>query len=609
MLDEQMFEYKRFAQPFFFSLRTRRRSWRIRSVPITAVIRAPATVAISSATASGVEPSHHRKLIFTESVFWAMKTISRTSSSEAPTVATQAPLVREWRSGSLAGRTSVVLPGPGSDAGGADEVGGVVPSGPVVGSGVGLLMVTMYPCRRRSDQYRDRVDEPDLLIRHAATWAGQKKRALDGELLKEVVELRLRHDDYPLGTWPAGSAERLLLVTWPAYGSELPDQELLRDTLDTFWGFLRATGRMSTGSASPAELRKEARRALPKMAAAYDDPARHSQGRVLADFGRSVGIDLDGAASIEELQGRLDRIQEAWNALPQEERLARMPDASPKSLRGQQLTSMINQERPYPAWEYDESDGDDDEQGIEPGEIAVSARLARESAYLQQCLALADWVGSGRPATSRGLLRPAVAREAYQALDLWQWERAYDRLQHSFRGVEEELPPEADAVLAHAALHAWRSAGDCLPLDRLWFSCDHAGLVELTSASARDSGVRPDSDEGWRNLALVALVALCLRLGWYTVEPMAGILLIATVAEEEWVPVDAVRAWWDSRCPEQLRNFPALGWQERLDLLWFHFADCNLWALRDDAYQLTDLGRDFAIAFLNALDDGLLGED
>lgn len=460
------------------------------------------------------------------------------------------------------------------------------------------------------------MDQPDLLVRHASAWAEQKKRSLDAALLQQVVDLRLQHDDYPLGTWPSGSAERLLLVTWPAYGSELPDAEALRETLDTFWGFLRATGRMSTGSASPADLRKEAKRALPKMAAAYDDPARHSQGRVLAEFGRSIGIDLDGAADVEELKERLASIQSAWNALPQEERVARMPDPAPKSLRGERFTSSINDGRPYPPWEFDDDldddgldDGlDDEEPGIDPGDVGESARLARESAFVQQCLALVDWVGAGRPATARGLLRPPVAREAYQHLDLWQWEREYDRLQRSFRGVQEELSAEADVVLADAALHSWRSAGDCLPLDRLWYACDAAGLVEPRSSTVRRVGDDPVDDEGWRDLALVLIVGMCLRLGWYAVEPMVGLLLIAAAADDEWVPVDAVRAWWDSRCPQQLRDLAALGWQERLDLLWFHFADCNLWRLDGSSYQLTDLGRDFAIAFLNVVDSGMFEE-
>ncbi len=120
---------------------------------------------------------------------------------------------------------------------------------------------------------------------------------------------------------------------------------------------------------------------------------------------------------MEELQDRLDRVQDAWNALPQEERFRLMPDASPKSVRGQAWTRSVN--------------GPPDEEPLEesfrPGTLSGAARAVRESAYVRQCLALADWVGAGRESTQAGLLRPAVAREAYQELDLWPWERELDR--------------------------------------------------------------------------------------------------------------------------------------------------------------------------------------
>ena len=94
-------------------------------------------------------------------------------------------------------------------------------------------------------------------------------------------------------------------------------------------GFYGQPGGCAVNSASPAELRKEARRALPKMAAAFDDPANHSQARVLAGYGRSIGVDLEAPAeSIEDLQARLDLIMESWNNLPEVERHRLMPDPS-----------------------------------------------------------------------------------------------------------------------------------------------------------------------------------------------------------------------------------------------------------------------------------------
>jgi hypothetical protein len=449
------------------------------------------------------------------------------------------------------------------------------------------------------------MDEPDLLIVHIERWATEKSRSVDADLLREIVNLRLQYDELPLGAWPAGSAERLLLVTWPAYGPQPPDVDRLRETLDTFWGFLRATGRMAGGSATPTELRKEARRALPKMAAACEDPANHAQGRVLGDFGRSIGVDLDGAADVPDLEARMAQVTAAWNALPSEERVRLMLDPSSKSLIGQRMTAAVNR----PSWREAEPD-DEFDAAIEPGDVKVSAQLARASPFVAACLALVAWLGpEGKPVTTRGLLRPPVAREAYRQLDLWQWERRFEAVKRASYGVPATpITPEVDAVLAESALSSWRSAGDCLALDRLWYACDAADQVALTRSTARRGQRVPEADEEWRDLALVLLLGLCLRLGWYVVEPMAGMLLLAAVADDE-VPLDAVRAWWDSRCPESLRNFGALGWQERLDVLMFHFEDANLWTFADDHYTLTDLGRDFASVFVNAVDSGLLGDD
>jgi hypothetical protein len=107
-------------------------------------------------------------------------------------------------------------------------------------------------------------------------------------------------------------------------------------------------------------------------------------------------------------------------------------------------------------------------------------------------------------------------------------------------------------------------------------------------------------------VGVVCLTGLCLRLGDYSIEPLAGMLLIGTMADEP-VPLDAIRAWWESRCPDALREID-FGWQDRLDTLWYHFADCGLWTIRGDEYVLTDLGRDFTIVFINASEEGFFGE-
>lgn len=118
---------------------------------------------------------------------------------------------------------------------------------------------------------------------------------------------------------------------------------------------------MRSNSATPAELRKEMRRALPKMAA----------------------------------------------ALPEAERRRLMPDPTSKSLRAAEFTMMAS----------DAQENRSEE--IRRGEVQASGRDARASGLVAACVALADWVGGGKQVTSAGPLRPAVGREAYQHLDLW----------------------------------------------------------------------------------------------------------------------------------------------------------------------------------------------
>lgn len=100
------------------------------------------------------------------------------------------------------------------------------------------------------------------LVVEATAWAAARGRELDGPLLASLLDLRLAHDGAGDAWWPAGSARHLMLVRLPQHGpADLPDADAVVSSLDAWWRWLRATGRMSAASAAPADLVAEARRA------------------------------------------------------------------------------------------------------------------------------------------------------------------------------------------------------------------------------------------------------------------------------------------------------------------------------------------------------------
>ncbi|USQ75475.1 hypothetical protein [Ornithinimicrobium cryptoxanthini] len=103
----------------------------------------------------------------------------------------------------------------------------------------------------------------EALVGNVVAWAGRKQRAVDAAVLESV--LRARGPGAGVGRWPPGSVVDLLLVRWPKSQEELPEQETLASTLETFWRFLRATGLMAHGSAEPKALLREFGRAAVRL--------------------------------------------------------------------------------------------------------------------------------------------------------------------------------------------------------------------------------------------------------------------------------------------------------------------------------------------------------
>lgn len=142
-----------------------------------------------------------------------------------------------------------------------------------------------------------------LLLTHLERWADQRNRPIDMDVLESLLELRSSYTGLPPTSWPSGSVNDLLLELWPAKGEgSTPDPDAVAQSFDTFVRFLRNTGRMAGGSADPNDLAREARRAALRMGETNADRSQWSTGKVLTDHARKLGLDLNGAESLDDQQ-------------------------------------------------------------------------------------------------------------------------------------------------------------------------------------------------------------------------------------------------------------------------------------------------------------------
>ena len=462
------------------------------------------------------------------------------------------------------------------------------------------------------------VDENELLLRHAERWAGERHRVLDVDLLEGALRLRSVHDGLPANRWPARSVTHLMLTRWPAHGPlEPPEVPTLVSSLETFWRFLRNTGRMAGGSAGPADLVREAKSAGRRMAAACADPANFGESKQLFSFGQEIGITLDGVADMGDANQRMQRIVEAWNALPTEERQRRSPSSGNAGSRmGRAITEAaghVQRHGELPSgWQLPEPprlDDDTDNQPVFPSDPARSAPLYRSSAYLRQVVALCEWVGEGREVTATEVLRPAVAKQAYADLGLWHWERDW------LLAAGMELPDESrmDDLLLGTGVSGWRTAADCLSLDRLWLPALNAGLITIEGRKAV-AGRRalPDTDEGWAQLGQVLLLGLAGRAQPESaLDPLLGVLF--AIAWEEKVPrseIELADVWWSSPANLLASGLPNPELARRLsdqDLrrCLVMFGDSGAWTPQRGKLKGTEIGWDLALVMMFALESGV----
>lgn len=463
------------------------------------------------------------------------------------------------------------------------------------------------------------MDAHDLLLRHAERWAIEHGRTLDVGLLDEALQLRSAHDGLAANRWPARSVTHLMLVRWPAHGPlDPPDVPALLATLETFWRFLRNTGRMAGGSMEPSSLVKEAKSAGRQMVEECADPANMGSSKQMMLFGREIGITLDDVEDMDDANARLAQIVDAWNALPMAERQRRSPSTGSFGSRmGQAMTEAaghVLQHGELPAgWLMPEPprlDEDPDGAPVHLSDPGVSAPLYRESAYLRRVLALCEWVGDGREVTATEVLRPAVAKAAYAALGLWAWERDW------LLAMGMELPSgeRIDAALSQVGLSGWRTAADCLALDRLWLPALNAGLIVIDGKKAVfDRNALPETDEHWSQLAQLLLLGLARSAQHQAVlDPLLGVLFAIT--REDKGPrseAELAELWWDTPvnwCATSLTD------QERARQLsdqylrrcLVMFGDAGAWTTRKDKLIGTEIGWDLALVLMFALDQGIL---
>ena len=411
-----------------------------------------------------------------------------------------------------------------------------------------------------------------------------------------------------------------MLVRWPAHGPlDPPDVPELMTSLETWWRFLRNTGRLAGGSADPADLVREAKAAGRKMTAACADQANFGESKQLFAFGREIGITMDDLASTDEANGRIQQIVEAWNALPTGERQRRSPSTGHAGSRmGQALTDAaghLQQEGELPVgWQLPEPprlDGTDDTP-VFPTDPAVSAPLYRASPYLRQVLALVEWVGEGREVTGTEVLRPSLGKQAYVDLGLWQWERAW--LQASGMDLPEE-DDRMDSVLSHTGVSVWKTCADCLALDRLWLPALSAGLIEIHGRKATaNRTLVPQTEVEWPPLAQMLLLGLASRAqNDFALEPLLGVLFrIAWEGKEPHTEAELADAWWSSPTNSYASNLPnrELARQasdRELRQCLAMFGDTGAWTMRQGKLIGTEIGWDLTLMVIFGLDRGLLG--
>jgi hypothetical protein len=445
-----------------------------------------------------------------------------------------------------------------------------------------------------------------LLVSHFANWTQAKGREVDVQLLERLLDLRATYDDLEPTLWPAGSVQDLLLRLVPAKGPTEPlPSDATADALDAYFRFLRSTGRMSARSATPADLAKEARRSAKKMAAAARDRTNWSPGKTMIDFGASIGLGLDDLSSVDEVQGRLDQIAAAWNDLPIHERQRLDPQEG--NLSGRERAMAVYQtpvevSALIRSFRYEMPEG-------ELPSPEEAAPIIRGAGLFSQLEALTRWIEPRVEVTATEVLRPAAARQAFADLGLLAWSREWHR--YDYMLVGSRLQPEEleQALDIRASSQSWRSARDCLALDRLWNAALTCQVIRIDGRWAYASWPEQLDDEEIVKLAIFA--GFDLLYSYLDNDPYFGLpalgyaLLRSYVRRPRAVPIQEIADFAESWIfapneragPDSYLYRRLLSTSVRRAL--FSFSDLGIFSQSENEITLTSWGDVFVSAWIS----------
>jgi hypothetical protein len=443
-----------------------------------------------------------------------------------------------------------------------------------------------------------------LLLSHFTNWSKTKGRDVDVQLLESLLDLRATYDDLEPTLWPTGSVQDLLLRLVPAKGPTEPlPSDAVVEALDAYFRFLRSTGRMSARSATPANLAKEASRSAKKMTAAARDQRNWSPTKSMINFGEGIGISLDDLSTTEELQGRLDEIAAVWNDLPIHERQRLNPREGDLSGRGAAMAAYQTDdeiEALIQAFRYEMPQG-------ELPSIEEVAPIVEKAGLLGQVEALTRWVGPRAEVTATRVLRPAAARQAFDDLGLVDWTREWLRLGDSEGRVS---PEDREQVLDKlASWQNWRSARDCLALDRLWNAALTCRVIRIDGRWAYASWPERPDEEAIVRLGIDA--GIDLLFSYLDDDPLFGVpllgyaLLRSYVRRPRPVPlqeiIDFAETWiWtvaERRGPD--RDFYRRLLRSALGLALYRLSDLGIFLQTENEVTLNTWGDVFVSAWLN----------